>query len=75
MDQLSSLIEFVPSNHRVCPRPMEWQQLFELIGDIGSDYAWRVEPALVLAAWRTPNAAKRAQLIKHLYWAAEVGSL
>jgi len=75
MDQLSILIEYVQDDHRVCPRPIEWQELFELIGGIGPDHVWRVDPPLVLGAWRLPDADKRARFIKHLRWAAEAGKL
>ena len=71
----SSLIEYVQNDHRICPRPMEWQELFELIGGIGPDDAWRIDPPLVLAAWRMSDADKRARFIKHLNWAAENGML
>lgn len=75
MDQLRSLLQYVQSDHRICPRPMEWQALIERIGGIGQDQVWRVEPPLVLAAWSLPDAAKKARLVRHLEWAAKVGML
>lgn len=75
MDQLRSLLEYVQADHRVCPRPMEWQAFIERIGGIGPDHVWRVEPPLVLAAWPLPDADKKARLVGHLNWAAEVGML
>lgn len=75
MAELAALLDFVQADHRVCLRPMDWQDFFVLIGGIGPDHVWRTHPPLVLAQWRSTNGAKRLSFIEHVKWAAENGRL
>ncbi|MES2786223.1 MAG: hypothetical protein V4684_12235 [Pseudomonadota bacterium] len=60
-------------NNRVCPKPHQWQQLFDMLPD-GPD--GHPPPPLTGAAWAsTPSLSKRMCLRQHLEWAALHGRL
>ena len=72
MDQeLSDLVEYCKSNNRVCPQPMLWNQLWELLPDrkrVGM--GWQPPLPLILAAWwDTPALFKQIRFLDHIQWA------
>ena len=75
--KLSQLLAFVAAGARVCPRPMEWQTLWESLPGARRTNAGFEPPApLVLAGWwSTTNADKAARLVEHIRWAAERGAI
>ena len=76
MDQeLSDLVEYCKSNNRVCPQPMLWNQLWELLPDrkrVG--LGWQPPLPLILAAWwETTDQDKQQRLLEHIHWAYDHG--
>jgi hypothetical protein len=73
-DRVATLLAFVSTDDRVCPRPIEWNRLYELIG--GKMSAWEPPPPLILAAWGyASDDEKAARLREHIEWAAANGML
>ena len=74
---LADLFRYVSAETRICPRPMEWQALWEQLPNARrTDRGWQPAPPLVLAAWwSTDNSAKAARLREHIEWAVKQGEL
>lgn len=77
---LEVLLAYAKDAGRICPRPMEWQTLYEIIGgkreDTEDDIRWRPAPPIVLSAWAFANDSDRSSRFhEHLNWAAANGSL
>lgn len=77
---LADLIRYAQERDRICPRPMEWNDLYKKIGgsrrDTTSEIIWDPMPPLVLSAWsfsKDDDRQKRFQ--EHLAWAAQRGTL
>jgi hypothetical protein len=64
-------------NNRVCPLPVKWQQLYDMLPDKKQSGAgWQPAPPLIDAAWNgTPSIPKRMCLREHIEWAASHGCL
>src|SRR5438552_1523711 len=64
-------------NGRVCPNPIFWNELYELLPDrkrVGQ--GWEPPLPLILAAWwDAPALSKYLRLREHLEWAAQHGCL
>jgi hypothetical protein len=77
MTDLDSVLELAQKNDRVCPRPMKWQEMYEMLLStrrIGS--GWEPALPLILAAWSdTPAPLKMMRLREHIEWAAAHGCL
>jgi hypothetical protein len=62
---------------RVCPQPMVWNRLWELLPNrrrVGP--GWEPPPPLILAAWwETSDSDKRGRFHLHLRWASEHGAI
>ena len=74
MSQLTSLEEFCRSDGRVCPLPVYWVRLWEMIAKASPDK----EPPLplILAAWNeTTHLDKMVRLVEHLEHAEKNGTL
>jgi hypothetical protein len=76
-DRIGALLAFVQDDERVCPRPIEWNKLYDLIGGKRTDLQnpWRVvwdpAPPLILSAWGYSSDANKAlRLREHIEWAA-----
>jgi hypothetical protein len=77
-DALAALLAHVNADHRVCPLPLKWNELWELLPSRRrtASGGWEPPLPLILAAWgATSNAEKRARLDEHIHWAASHGSL
>ena len=64
-------------NNRVCPQPIYWKELYDLLPDRRRK-GWGYEPALplILAAWwDTSDIMKMARLREHVEWASTHGCL
>jgi hypothetical protein len=76
-EQLQALLIFCKSNGRVCPQPLRWKELWEMLPDKkrkGRD--WNPSLPLILAAWwETTHTEKRNRLQEHLIYAEEKGIL
>lgn len=77
IDKLAALLAFVASDERVCPRPMEWQEFWELLPDARRTLdGWEPAPPLVLSAWwGASNEEKALRLQEQIEWAAARGGL
>ncbi|MGE0662724.1 MAG: hypothetical protein AB7P05_06985 [Hyphomonadaceae bacterium] len=71
------LIVFCRESNRVCPLPMPWNELWEMLPDrrrVG--LGWEPAVPLILAAWAdTPALAKAERLSEHIIWADTHGAL
>ena len=78
MDETSqSLIAYCRENDRVCPMPMLWNDLYEMLPykrRVGN--GWEPPLPLILAAWwDTPALPKMLRLAEHIEWAEKHGCL
>lgn len=76
-EKLDALIAYVTADGRVCPQPIEWNALWELLPNKQpSGHSWLPPLPLILAAWHTTSDSEKAtRLREHLNWAAEHGAL
>lgn len=75
--RIKNLIDFCRQDGRVCPRPNEWNELYNLLPD-KRPKGGGMEPAvpLILAAWtESPILLKWLRVEEHIRWAAEHGAL
>ena len=71
---LSDLLEYCKSNHRVCPQPMFWNDLWKLLPR--NDEGQAPSTPLILAAWwDTPAFLKQLRFLEHIQWAHDNGVL
>lgn len=67
------LIKYIQENNRVCPQPIEWNELWELLLK-KSQKSYRKQPLrpLILGAWwNTSDEDKCERLITHINYASE----
>jgi hypothetical protein len=70
MTKLSSLLEFVRQERRVCPMPQRWNELYGML----SARLPKPAPPLILAAWADTSALmKMARLQEQIQQAADRG--
>ncbi len=64
-------------NNRVCPQPIKWSELFEMLPNKQrKGNGWEPSSPLILAAWwDTPAMLKMLRLQEHIEWAFQHGSL
>lgn len=64
-------------NNRLCPRPLAWQRLYEMLPDkTQGQRGWQPPPPLTGTAWSTtPPLAKRMCLRDRIEWAETHGCL
>ena len=76
-DTVESMIGYCRENHRVCPQPKLWNQLWEMLPDreqVGA--GWEPPLPLILAAWHdTPAMLKMLRLAEHIQWAEKHNAL
>jgi hypothetical protein len=74
---VASLLEYVKAEQRVCPMPLRWTELWEMLpGRKRSGSIWEPPPPLILAAWwDTPSFAKAERLAEHINYARDHGVL
>jgi hypothetical protein len=74
---LDDLMAEVCKERRVCPQPMVWNRLWELLPDrrrVG--LGWEPPLPLILAAWwEASDHEKRGRFHSHLRWASEHGAI
>lgn len=70
-DATERLIAFCRENDRVCPQPMHWQKLWEMLPNRRRvEAGWEPPLPLILAAWHdTPAMPKMLRLAEHIEWA------
>lgn len=76
-EQLQTLLSFCQSNGRLCPQPMKWNELWEMLPDKKrKGLGWEPSLPLILAAWwEASPEQKRNRLQQHLLYAEEKGVL
>lgn len=77
-DQFDEIRAYCSDKSRVCPVPIRWNELWELLPSKQRKATGGWEPSLplILGAWHeTTNLEKIARLNEHLKWAADHGSL
>jgi hypothetical protein len=74
---LEDAIAEAAKNNRVCPMPMRWNHLYELLPNRRRKGAgWEPALPLILAAWHeAPALSKAFRLKEHLEWAASHGAI
>jgi hypothetical protein len=75
--QLTSLLEYVKSNDRVCPMPVRWTELWQMLPDRqrhGSTWV-PPQPMIVAEWWSTPSFAKMERLAEQIRYAHEHGGV
>lgn len=77
MVTLEDVIAETNRNNRVCPQPMKWNELYEMLPDKKrKGLGWEPSLPLILAAWwDTPIISKKLRLKEHLEWAEGHGCL
>ena len=77
MVTLEQALQEAQKNDRVCPQPLKWKELYELLPNkVRSGNGWEPALPLILAAWwDTPAMSKKLRLREHIEWASEHGCL
>jgi hypothetical protein len=77
MTTLDDVMTEASRHGRVCPQPMIWNQLWELLANprrVGA--GWEPLLPLILAAWwEASDSDKRSRFHSHLRWASEHGAI
>lgn len=78
-EQLVALLNYVRADGRICPQPMCWNDLWELLPDrkrTDMDWGWDPPLPLILAGWwASSDLQKSARLKEHIEYAASHGVL
>jgi hypothetical protein len=77
---LAILLNYAEEQERVCPRPIEWNELYTIVGgtrrDAPNGIIWTPMPPLVLSAWNFSNDVERKRRFnEHLAWADANGTI
>ena len=75
-DTVESLIAYCRENGRVCPQPVHWNRLWELLPNrrqIG--VGWEPALPMILAGWSASDQSKMQRLTEHIEWAEQHGVL
>ncbi len=77
MLNLADAIAEANKNGRVCPQPMQWNELWEKLPNrTRKGLGWEPPLPLILTAWwDTPILAKKLRFREHLEWADKHGIL
>ncbi|MBI4642782.1 MAG: hypothetical protein HY790_01000 [Deltaproteobacteria bacterium] len=71
--RLKELIEYCSQDKRVCPQPIPWNRLWEMLPNKErKGIGWNPPLPLILGAWwETSDVQKAARFKEHLIWAYE----
>ena len=75
---LDELLAYARDDQRVCPRPEQWNRLWQMLPDRHrlANGGWEPPAPLILAAWSaTSTLAKMARLEEHIRYASDHGVL
>ncbi|MGI8424346.1 MAG: hypothetical protein ACR2NO_09605 [Chloroflexota bacterium] len=74
---LDDVLREATRDGRVCPKPQQWNRLWELLPDRQRQGSgWQPPLPLILAAWwEVTDAEKRERFHLHIRWAYERGAL
>ncbi len=70
-DNVEDLIAYCKARNRVCPVPLKWKELWEMLPEKRrKENGWEPALPLILAAWwDTPALSKMIRLAEHIQWA------
>lgn len=76
-EKLKKLLKYVQADGRICPLPIYWQTLWEMLPNRKQKASggWIPPLPLILGAWQEPGMLKRLRLKEHIEYAAEHGVL
>jgi hypothetical protein len=76
-EQLEQVLALCRVGGRVCPQPLKWNDLYQLLpGTHRVGGGWEPPAPLILGAWHyTDDAQKAARLKDHIEYAAQHGAL
>jgi hypothetical protein len=76
-DTAQTLIAYCRENGRVCPQPLSWNALWDLLPERRQVGAGWIPPLpLILGAWHfTSDLEKMGRLKEHIEWAEQHGNL
>jgi hypothetical protein len=73
---VEALLAYCRQNDRVCPKPKQWNVLYEMLPDKRRLTGWEPPLPLVSEAWyETPDEAKMERLEEHIRWGERHGCL
>jgi hypothetical protein len=76
MYELEQLLKYCVENDRVCPMPLPWHQVWDMLPSKKHGSGWEPPPPPTFAAWwEASDEARRERLIVHFRWANEHGVL
>ena len=77
MTEMERLLSYCVENGRVCPMPLPWQQVWDMLPAKKHHSAeWDPPlPPIFAAWWETSDDLKRDLFEQHLRWAAAHGAL
>ena len=72
-----TLVAYCRENSRVCPMPVRWNELWEMLPEkVQVGAAWTPPLPLILGAWNyASNLEKMLRLGEHIAWAQDHGIL
>jgi hypothetical protein len=71
-DTAETLIAYCRENGRVCPQPILWHELFQMLPNARrTPYGWNLNVPLILGAWGEDDRLKQERLAEHIRWAEE----
>ena len=75
-DTVESLIAYCQQNGRVCPLPVFWDQLWQLLPNRRQrGVGWEPPLPMILAGWSASHQSKMLRLVQHIEWAEKRGVL
>lgn len=77
MNKLEALLAYVQEDGRICPQPMQWKKLWEMLPDRQRDGSgWNPPLPLILGAWwEATRLEKMLRLREHIEYAETRGAL
>lgn len=77
MLSLDEVLQEARKNGGICPQPLKWHELYELLPNrVPKGGGWEPPVPLILAAWdETPGMMKTLRLEEHVRWAEKEGVL
>tara|TARA_Y100001978_G_C23468323_1_gene325739 strand:- start:28 stop:366 length:339 start_codon:yes stop_codon:yes gene_type:complete len=72
-EKLENLIKYVSSDGRVCPAPMKWNELYDMLPN--KEYNKPALPLILSAWWETGALWKKIRLKEHITFGFEQGLL
>jgi len=75
METVETLLAYCQENKRVCPQPIQWHALHELLSEYAQPIHDQALPPLILAGWGMPAIEKILRLQQQIEWSDRNGVL